>query len=54
MWVSGIIFLRFLTLALDGDVWLASQRGRSTPLRYPSDRGLGGSQCRSGRGEEEK
>jgi len=48
-----------LTLALDGDEWLALRPGRVTPWertppRNPISRRLGGPQGQSGRGGEEK
>jgi len=47
----------FLTSAVEGDEWSASQPGRFTlgeSPRYPLDMRLGGSRSRSGSGGEEK
>jgi hypothetical protein len=52
-WGVEVQLHAFLTLALDGDEWSASQPQGKSPW-YPLDRMVGGTQNRSGHGVEER
>jgi hypothetical protein len=54
VWGSGDVAPSFLTSALDGCEWPVSRLRRFTPLRYPLDKKLFGSQNRSERYGEKK